>query len=192
MTDSQNSVIATAPGSFQSELGCSGDWQPDCLRSWLQDPDGPNIPFTVPAACTDTFFAFDAASHILTVGAEALPSGNLNQAKAHWLAKDLIAWNVPAADTTVSLLHGAPEGGMTLATGGVQGAATTIPLTYEPAGLPAALREKFPHLAAYPAFRIPAESLPLVPGLLKGQLAVSAVSLEGTLLDATGLLYRRR
>ena len=28
------------PGSFQSELGCPGDWQPDCLLSWLQDPDG--------------------------------------------------------------------------------------------------------------------------------------------------------
>ena len=32
--------IAVAPGSFQSELGCPGDWHPDCLRSWLQDPDG--------------------------------------------------------------------------------------------------------------------------------------------------------
>ncbi|HEX5013360.1 MAG TPA: alpha-amylase family glycosyl hydrolase [Candidatus Limnocylindrales bacterium] len=40
ITDNVNSVIVTAPGSFQSELGCSGDWQPDCLRSWLQDPDG--------------------------------------------------------------------------------------------------------------------------------------------------------
>jgi pullulanase-type alpha-1,6-glucosidase len=39
ITDNVNSVIATAPGSFQSELGCSGDWQPWCLRSWLQDPD---------------------------------------------------------------------------------------------------------------------------------------------------------
>ena len=38
-----NAVIATAPGSFQSELGCPGDWQPDCLRSWLQDPDGDGI-----------------------------------------------------------------------------------------------------------------------------------------------------
>jgi pullulanase-type alpha-1,6-glucosidase len=45
--------IAVAPGSFQSELGCpanppsnpnsNGDWQPDCLRSWLQDPDGDGI-----------------------------------------------------------------------------------------------------------------------------------------------------
>ena len=33
-------MIATAPGSFQRELGCPGDWEPDCLRSWLQDPDG--------------------------------------------------------------------------------------------------------------------------------------------------------
>lgn len=40
ITDNRNSVIAVAPGSFQSELGCSGDWDPSCLRSWLQDPDG--------------------------------------------------------------------------------------------------------------------------------------------------------
>ena len=39
VTSNQNARIAVAPGSFQSELGCPGDWQPDCLRSWLQDPD---------------------------------------------------------------------------------------------------------------------------------------------------------
>ena len=40
ITDNQGWRIATAPGSYQSEIGCPGDWQPDCLRSWLQDPDG--------------------------------------------------------------------------------------------------------------------------------------------------------
>ncbi|HET7828985.1 MAG TPA: alpha-amylase family glycosyl hydrolase, partial [Candidatus Limnocylindrales bacterium] len=40
ITSSKNAVIAVAPGSFQSELGCPGDWDPGCLRSWLQDPDG--------------------------------------------------------------------------------------------------------------------------------------------------------
>ncbi len=40
ITDNHNSVIATVPGSFQAALGCPGDWQPDCLRSWLQDLDG--------------------------------------------------------------------------------------------------------------------------------------------------------
>ncbi len=43
VTDNKSSVIATVPGSFQSELGCPNDWQPDCLRSWLQDPDGDGI-----------------------------------------------------------------------------------------------------------------------------------------------------
>ncbi len=32
--------IMTLAGSFQSELGCSGDWAPDCMRGWLIDPDG--------------------------------------------------------------------------------------------------------------------------------------------------------
>jgi hypothetical protein len=42
ITDSQK-VIAVAAGSFQSELGAPGDWQPDSLVSWLQDPDGDGI-----------------------------------------------------------------------------------------------------------------------------------------------------
>jgi glycosidase/methionine-rich copper-binding protein CopC len=40
ITDNHNSVIATVPGDFQHLLGCSGDWDPTCLRSWLEDPGG--------------------------------------------------------------------------------------------------------------------------------------------------------
>jgi glucoamylase len=40
ITDNHSGPIPVAVGDFQSELGCSGDWQPDCLRSWLEDPDG--------------------------------------------------------------------------------------------------------------------------------------------------------
>ena len=43
VTDDVTSVIATVPGSFQSELGCAADWDPACLRSWLQDADGDGI-----------------------------------------------------------------------------------------------------------------------------------------------------
>ncbi|MBC7591225.1 MAG: pullulanase-type alpha-1,6-glucosidase [Salinibacterium sp.] len=42
----QNSAqgdIIVAPGSFQSESGCPSDWQPDCLATWLQDPDGDGV-----------------------------------------------------------------------------------------------------------------------------------------------------
>jgi pullulanase-type alpha-1,6-glucosidase len=40
VTDTINTTMVTAAGSFQSELGCPADWSPDCLRSWLEDPDG--------------------------------------------------------------------------------------------------------------------------------------------------------
>ena len=43
ITDNVDSVIAVLAGSFQSELGCTGDFQPDCLRSWLEDTDGDGI-----------------------------------------------------------------------------------------------------------------------------------------------------
>ena len=39
VTSSAEDPIVTAPGNFQSELGCN-DWQPECMRPWLQDPDG--------------------------------------------------------------------------------------------------------------------------------------------------------
>lgn len=32
--------VVTVPGSFQQEAGCAGDWAPDCMATWLQDPDG--------------------------------------------------------------------------------------------------------------------------------------------------------
>ena len=40
VTSDAQSTIVTAPGSFQSELGCPADWTPDCMQPWLQDPDG--------------------------------------------------------------------------------------------------------------------------------------------------------
>ncbi len=43
VTDSVNSLIANVPGSYQAAIGCPGDWQPDCLRTLLQDPDGDGI-----------------------------------------------------------------------------------------------------------------------------------------------------
>ncbi|HEY8723712.1 MAG TPA: glucodextranase DOMON-like domain-containing protein [Gaiellaceae bacterium] len=43
VTDNHTTPIPVAVGDFQSELGCPADWQPDCLRSWLEDPDGNGI-----------------------------------------------------------------------------------------------------------------------------------------------------
>ena len=42
IADNVNFIIANVPGNYQSQLGC-GEWEPWCLRSWLQDPDGDGI-----------------------------------------------------------------------------------------------------------------------------------------------------
>jgi hypothetical protein len=31
------------PGSFNSEVGCPGDWQPDCLQTFMSDVDGDGV-----------------------------------------------------------------------------------------------------------------------------------------------------
>lgn len=43
VADSVNNLIVTAPGNYQDELGCPGEWAPDCLLSWLQDADGDGV-----------------------------------------------------------------------------------------------------------------------------------------------------
>jgi pullulanase-type alpha-1,6-glucosidase len=48
-TSSAQGPILTLPGSQQSELGCAGDWAPDCMAAWLEDPDGDGV-FTSTAA----------------------------------------------------------------------------------------------------------------------------------------------
>jgi glycosidase len=43
VTSTAQQQIVVAAGSFQSEMGCPADWLPDCMRSWLQDPDGDGV-----------------------------------------------------------------------------------------------------------------------------------------------------
>jgi pullulanase-type alpha-1,6-glucosidase len=42
-TSSAQGALMTLPGSYQSEVGCSGDWQPDCLSTVLLDGDGDGV-----------------------------------------------------------------------------------------------------------------------------------------------------
>jgi pullulanase len=225
VTDNRGATIVTAPGSFQSELGCANDWDPSCLRSWLQDPDGdgvytfstrglpagpyevkvaineswdenygesgvrngPNIAFTVSQSCGEVVFTYVAATHVLTVGTAVSLPGNLSRARAHWVCEDTIAWTPAANAATASFaLHYAPDGGLTLGPEGVHGG-QRIPLSYDPAGLTAEEKARFPHLAGYAALRLPADRLADVPAALMGQLAVSAADSAGRPLDATSV-----
>lgn len=43
VTNNVSSLIATVVGNFQQLLGCSSDWSPDCLRTWMQDVNGTGL-----------------------------------------------------------------------------------------------------------------------------------------------------
>ncbi|MEA2490111.1 MAG: hypothetical protein QOH21_1903, partial [Acidobacteriota bacterium] len=219
VADNKSKTIATVPGSYQHFLGCGGDWDPGCLRSWLQDPDGDgtytfstraipagsyeakvaineswdenygangaangaNIGFTVTQSCAETFFVYNAATHVLTISAAGAPKGNLAKAQAHWVTGSTIAWNVaPSSNVT---LYASAGGGLALTPEGITGG-TAYALTYDPNGLPADVVAKFPHLASYAAFKLPVGAN--AAAILKGQIAVEAKS--GTALeDATSV-----
>jgi pullulanase-type alpha-1,6-glucosidase len=221
VTSDLNNPIVTAAGDFQSELGCPSDWSPDCLRSWLQDPDGdgsytftttalpagdyqvkatigltwdvnygaggvpggPNIDFSVPADGAKVTFSFNSTSHVLSVLAgNGLPS--LKRQRAYWLSRDYLGWNADAGAPAGYRLYAAPNGGLTVTPDGITGG-TAIPLSVDPAGLPAALRARFPAQAGLTALTLPDGTD--VASLLTGQLAVAAFDSAGRLLDATGL-----
>jgi pullulanase-type alpha-1,6-glucosidase len=108
VTSNQNAVIATLAGSFQSELGCPGDWQPDCLRSWLQDPDG------------DGFYSFTTSK--LPAGAYELKiahneSWDENYGAGGALNGANIAFTVPASCSEIFFSYDAATHFLTIGTG---------------------------------------------------------------------------
>ena len=219
--------IITAPGSAQSELGCPADWSPDCMRPWLQDPDGDgvwtwttteipagsyevkvthgltwdesygaggapngaNIPYTVPSNGTRVTFSYVLATHVLTVATSTggPVQDDIARQEAHWLERDLLAWNLPAAASGWHFrLHAAPAGGLVVDEEAILGG-ESFPLTLDAAGLPtrrsvSSGRTSPPTTPCGCRTRMPATPR----ALLTGQLAIAAYDDLGRLVDATG------
>jgi len=121
------------------------------------------------------------------VNAGQMP-GDLGLAQAHWVNEDTLAWNQDSLPEDATFgLHYSATGGMGLSKAGVTGTDGVLPLTLDPAGLPASVIGKFPHLAGYEALTIDEADLARVPAILKGQVAVSAAAGDATLIDATSI-----
>jgi glycosidase len=75
-TSDEEGPIITVPGSFQSELGCSADWDPACMRPWLQDKDGDGVYALVTTKIPAGSYEFKVA-HGLSWD-ESYPAGNLS------------------------------------------------------------------------------------------------------------------
>lgn len=229
-SDAQGPII-TAPGSYQSELGCPADWSPDCMQPWLQDPDGDgtytwssdqvpagsyefkvahglswdesygaggapggaNLSLTVPSGRQVVSISYDLATHVATSRVtRAGSTPDLTRARAIWVSKDLLAWPadmVPAGADPALLqwrLAWSPTGGLAVDAEDITGGSSAR-LTYDSAGLPAAVVAAHPELKGYLALRLDRRTAKLVPGILKGQVAVGLYDSLSRLLDATGV-----
>jgi pullulanase len=115
------------------------------------------------------------------------PATDLRGARAHWVAPGLVAWDVGPIPAGSSFhLHVDPEGGLRVEGSEVRGG-RSFEMRQEPSGLPAALRERFPHLAQLSTFRLPADLVREAPSVLRGQVVVSARRADGSLGAVTAL-----
>ncbi len=210
----------TLVGSLQSELGCPGDWQPECDTTHLQPvagepgvfrgtftvpagafeykvainesfeenygaggaPGGANIPISAPGG--EVTFTYNHATHVIT---DDLPRSVTAQQAAHWVTRDLIAWDLPDERAGFSYrLYWAAEGGLTNDDGTITGG-SSFPLELVSSGLPTSVQREFPHLASFEGLRVPASVRNRIQAILTGQIAVAAFDATGGLVSATGV-----
>ena len=186
--------IITAPGQRPVRAGLPGRLGPDCMRPWLQDPDGDGTwtwsttrdPGRLlrgrrsPTACLGRELrrrrrarrrqhratpsrrrrsrdvqlrAGDARAD--RHDSRAGPVPDLDQPRAHWLERGLLAWDLPADGERLdaSGCTPRPTGGLAVDEEAILGG-VSFPLTLDPAGLPDDVREQWPHLAGYDALRL--------------------------------------
>lgn len=64
IADSLRNTIYTVPGSFNSEVGCGGDWAPDCLATMMSDVDGDGVFTFVTDAIPAGSYEFKVATNL--------------------------------------------------------------------------------------------------------------------------------
>ena len=115
----------------------------------------------------------------------AMAFGDLSRARAHWVDRTTLLWpGAPASGATYAL-HASPTGALRVTAQGVTGG-TSVPLRVDAAGMSGALRERYPYLAGATVLKLDAASDAPAREWLRGQVAVSEHSTDGT-GDATGV-----
>ncbi|GHF39683.1 pullulanase [Deinococcus metalli] len=113
--------------------------------------------------------------------------GDLSKQQAIMLSATQLAVKPELAQPGAFLtLHVSLDAGLKLGADGVSGG-STITLEEVPGGLSTAQKAKVPYLAGYRLLQVRAEDRAKIAGALRGQLAVSSVMPDGTVLDATGV-----
>jgi pullulanase-type alpha-1,6-glucosidase len=197
-------------GSLQSELGCPGDWQPECPQTHLQPVGGgifrgtfhvPPGSFEYKVALNNSWdenYGAGGAPGGSNIALDA-PGGELTFTYDH--TTHVISDSTPevlgrqkaahwlrrglfawqAPDAASYRLHVAPEGGLEVVDGEIPGIAYAL----APSSVP--VPGDFPHLAAFDTFDLSAAGRAAARELLTGQLIVAAYDASGALVRATGV-----
>jgi pullulanase len=115
----------------------------------------------------------------------AISYGNLNQATAHWLSADTLAWPGAPAGGSYKLYYAA-NGGLGSDVTGVTGYDSAMDLTAS-ATLPVALNTKYPHLMGATALTLSAQDAATVAAKASGQFAIAQFDANGKLVQVTSL-----
>jgi len=173
------------PGEYEYKVALNQSWDENYGLNATRD--GANIPLKLgqPASVT---FRYDHKTHSIadSISSNGVAHADLHKARAHWVARDTIAWNVIGSSNYSYSLFYDPNGALTLKPGGIEGGAE-IKLSFCQNGLGDAITAKSPHLGSFTALRIAPADLARIPEALKGQLAVSVRDAHGQLIDATSL-----
>ncbi|KAF0891634.1 hypothetical protein E2562_010618 [Oryza meyeriana var. granulata] len=129
----------------------------------------PRTPMAVGEECADAAVAFQ---------------GFLSDARAYWVTRSLIAWNVSDQETSL-FLYASRDATMRVSDGVIEGYDSKVDLQPEHASLPDSVAQKFPFISSYRTFRVP--SSVDVANLVKCQLAIASFDAHGKRQDVTGL-----
>lgn len=119
--------------------------------------------------------------------AEAGDALDLAKARAQWIDRNTVAWDLPGAAGARHELVYDPDGRLTVRDGKLVGEGRRIRLTPAEGGLTEAQRQKYPHLKGYAAFTVEPRDRDQARRALTGQVVAVREDAGGTLLDATGV-----
>ena len=168
-------------GSYETKVALNGSWGENYGDGGAAN--GGNIGFTVAKDGAEIVFSWDFATKLLTVFSEDAPKGNLTELTAYWVAPDTLL-TTHSADNQFFLAY-SPTGELVIDATGVIGGeqfSLTPATTLDPV-----IAQKFPHLAKLTPLTLPPEQVGRVRELVRGQLALSVLSADGTPITTTGL-----
>jgi len=217
IADNFNKLIIVAAGDFQSQLGCTNDDDPTCLRSWLEDPEGDGVySFTTRALAAGTYtlgfflnedstqplgeaqeFTVQADGDEIYFGYDEVKKQTIistTGAPKGSLAKQGAIW--VNQNTVMWNVVGSPKFSYSLfyspdatieLTAEGVNNGIEIPLTFSNSGPGGDVFERNPYLNGFSAFKIAPEDFGKIPEAVKGQVAALVRDADGRVVDVTGV-----